>query len=84
MRMIPIALSLLLTSPADAGRKKKKADPMAATCSTMTEAGIAANTGNVFLRSAFDTDPSMYLGRFVPVDTADIDDRQRQHPRHRR
>lgn len=74
MRMIPIVLSLLLASPADAGRKKKKADPMAATCSTMTEAGIAANTGNVFLRSAFDTDPSMYLGRFVPTDTADIDE----------
>ncbi len=52
MRMIPIVLSLLLAAPADAGRKKKKADPMAATCSTMTEAGIAANTGNVYVGSS--------------------------------
>src|SRR5690606_19564663 len=29
---------------------------------------------NSFLRSAFDTDPSMYLGRFVPSEAAAVDE----------
>jgi hypothetical protein len=31
-------------------------------------------TTNFHLRAAFDTDPSVYLGRFIPDGTADIDE----------
>jgi len=31
-------------------------------------------TANVYLRSAFDTDPSGYLGRFLPEDQGDLDE----------
>ncbi len=34
----------------------------------------AAPMSNVFLRNTFDTDPSIYLGRFVPRDAADLDE----------
>lgn len=34
----------------------------------------AAPSSNVYLRNSFDTDPSVYLGRFVPVGGADLDE----------
>jgi hypothetical protein len=34
----------------------------------------AAPTSNVYLRNSFDTDPSIYLGRFVPRGAADLDE----------
>lgn len=33
-----------------------------------------ARTSNVYVRNAFDTDPSIYLGRFVPRGAADLDE----------
>lgn len=64
--LLPLLL-LVLTVPAEAGRKNKK---------DKAPAHTAANTGptvvpaaNLFLRNAFDTDPSVYIGRFVPDST---------------
>lgn len=34
----------------------------------------AAPTANVFLRNSFDTDPSIYLGRFVPRNAIELDE----------
>lgn len=34
----------------------------------------AAPSSNVFLRNSFDTDPSIYLGRFVPRSAVDLDE----------
>lgn len=34
----------------------------------------AAPTSNVYLRNSFDTDPSIYLGRFVPRGAVDLDE----------
>lgn len=34
----------------------------------------AAPTANVFLRNSFDTDPSIYLGRFVPRNAVELDE----------
>jgi hypothetical protein len=34
----------------------------------------AAPSANVYLRNSFDTDPSIYLGRFVPRNAADLDE----------
>lgn len=34
----------------------------------------AAPSSNVFLRNSFDTDPSIYLGRFVPRTATDLDE----------
>jgi hypothetical protein len=34
----------------------------------------AAPSSNVYLRNSFDTDPSIYLGRFVPRNAADLDE----------
>jgi hypothetical protein len=34
----------------------------------------SAPMSNVFLRNSFDTDPSIYLGRFVPRDATDLDE----------
>jgi hypothetical protein len=34
----------------------------------------AAPTANVFLRNSFDTDPSVYLGRFVPRNAVELDE----------
>lgn len=34
----------------------------------------AAPSSNVFLRNSFDTDPSIYLGRFVPRNASDLDE----------
>lgn len=33
-----------------------------------------APSGNVYLRNTFDTDPSLYLGRFVPAGLSDLDE----------
>ncbi len=63
-KLLPL---LLLAMPAEAGRKNKK---------DKAPTHTAANTGptvvpaaNLFLRNAFDTDPSVYIGRFVPDTT---------------
>jgi hypothetical protein len=34
----------------------------------------AAPSSNVFLRNSFDTDPSIYLGRFIPRNATDLDE----------
>lgn len=73
MRMFSVAMLLLAVSPADA-RKRKLQDPLTASCSSMAASGLGANSSNVYLRSAFDTDPSTYLGRFVPVGTDNVDE----------
>jgi hypothetical protein len=64
--LLPLLL-LVLAVPAEAGRNNKK---------NKAPAHTAANTGptmvpaaNLFLRNAFDTDPSVYVGRFVPEGT---------------
>jgi hypothetical protein len=64
-----------MASPADAKRGRRGLmSPISASCTSMVSEGLAPNTGNVYLRSAFDTDPSSYLGRFVPSGTASIDE----------
>ncbi|MEL6348393.1 MAG: hypothetical protein AAFV53_35125 [Myxococcota bacterium] len=55
-------------------RNRGKKDPLAATCVGNVDNALATNSSNVYLRSAFDTDPSSYLGRFVPDNAASIDE----------
>jgi len=49
----------------------------------------AAPSSNVYLRNSFDTDPSIYLGRFVPRNATDLDEGSAmpltctQHVKHR-
>jgi hypothetical protein len=38
------------------------------------QANSVAPSSKVFLRSSFDTDPSTYLGRFVPAGATDLDE----------
>ena len=65
------ALALLLSPAADAGKKKDKdKGGIAVTPTSMS----VAPPSNVFLRNAFDTDPSRYLGRFVPDGMTALDE----------
>jgi hypothetical protein len=73
MRLLLIAALTMLMTPASAKRNRLPS-PVSASCTSMVKSGIAANSSNVYLRSAFDTDPSTYLGRFVPTDTQNIDE----------
>jgi hypothetical protein len=41
---------------------------------TMDRGTSAAPMSNVYLRNSFDTDPSIYLGRFVPRTATDLDE----------
>ncbi len=40
----------------------------------MPEGPSSAPSSNVYLRNSFDTDPSIYLGRFVPRGSTDLDE----------
>jgi hypothetical protein len=41
---------------------------------TPPQAASVASSSSVYLRNSFDTDPSSYLGRFVPAGATDIDE----------
>ncbi|MFO0634155.1 MAG: hypothetical protein U0168_15015 [Nannocystaceae bacterium] len=60
-RIAPLALGLAVAQPACAG-------------SMGNNGPSQAPMSNVFLRNSFDTDPSIYLGRFVPRNATDIDE----------
>lgn len=67
MRFVRSLALLVLVSSAQAAPKPKPAPP--------TGPALAA-TKSLYLRSAFDTDPSLYLGRFIPDGTlkGDLDE----------
>jgi hypothetical protein len=53
------------------------ASVLASACATrggVPNGPSAAPSSNVYLRNSFDTDPSIYLGRFVPRGAADLDE----------
>lgn len=63
--LLTLALALALL-PGSAAAKKSSSAP-----STAAQAGPTVTPPkNVFLRNAFDTDPSNYMGRFIPDGTA--------------
>ncbi len=65
MRALFFALcTVLLAGPALAGRKDKKRQDRAPTEQGVGPTVVASS--DIFLRSAFDTDPSGYIGRFLP------------------
>ncbi len=68
-----LLIPLLLTLPAHAGKKDKaaKATPAAPPMSMSI-----SPPANIFLRSSFDTDPSRYLGRFLPDGATSLDESQ--------
>ena len=62
-----IVAAMVLGLPAVALAKKKKnrvPDELIAVIER-----VSAGRGNFFMRNAFDTDPSGYIGRFIPTDT---------------
>lgn len=73
MSVFTLGAVMLLSLPAEA-KRDRLLNPMTAACTNMMESGIANNNSNVYMRAAFDADPSTYLGRFVPTDTLNIDE----------
>lgn len=70
-RRVTLATALLLVVPGSAlAGKKKDKDAPAVTPAMMT----VSPPQNVFVRNAWDTDPSRYLGRFLPEGTAPLDE----------
>jgi len=70
--LIPMAALLALTTiplTSDARRKKDRVPPELMAVVERVSTGRA----NFFLRNAFDTDPSAYIGRFVPEGTPPLD-----------
>jgi hypothetical protein len=78
MRRITVSLAALLLAlsmvPLDSEAKRKK-DRVPPELMAVVER-VSTGRANFFLRNAFDTDPSPYLGRFVPAETSalNIDD----------
>jgi len=71
--LLPFAFTLV--SLASCAHAKKKKDRVPPELLAIVER-VSTGRSNFFLRNAFDTDPSVYLGRFVPDGTTsgDIDD----------
>ena len=78
MRRMTVSLAALLLAlsmvPLDSEAKRKK-DRVPPELMAVVER-VSTGRANFFLRNAFDTDPSDYLGRFVPegTSTLDVDD----------
>ncbi len=64
-----LAASLLVCLPAQTKRKQKVPPELL----ELVER-VSTGRSNFFMRSSFDTDPSPYLGRFVPEGALDLDD----------